>query len=392
MATLMCRGLQTRLEPHLVQDPTTMTALTLKLFPPHHLAYQLALEMTSSSPPQCHPVNTPPQQLLEDPKHTHTHTHTHHHQHHPISSSSSSNPNTGRALGGWSFLHALPTTTSSCQEPSRPNPEPPVYVHPLARASKLRLSPLSLELCTENLGSESSNIVAFDDGGDGGDGDPRDVSSSAKGEQTAPRPWSTRPIMSVENASQKAIPRTNINNSSNSNSFPPPLTTIANDSIRVRPHREEGRLILEAVRDPQGNRPCFRAERSHGRLRLCFFKDRSPLCFDSEELDDEGENDVEARTDDAENDVAVEEKEDEAEELSSVDGRDEEGEAEAEHDSDGGDGEEEEAMGGTHEEMVGGNLGMGMLDHHYWRERGGGNGHESSKKTLTWEPLLVASS
>ncbi|KAK3417615.1 hypothetical protein EUGRSUZ_H03564, partial [Eucalyptus grandis] len=239
MATLMYRGLQTYLEPHLVPEPA-MTALTLKLLSPrhHHQFAQALLEMNSSSPPH-----------------------------------------------------------------------------------------------------ESSNIVAFDDGGDGGDGDPRDVNESAKGEQTAPRPWSTRPIMSVENASQKAIPRTNINNSSNSNSFPPPLTTIANDSIRVRPHREEGRLILEAVRDPQGNRPCFRAERSHGRLRLCFFKDRSPLCFDSEELDDEGENDVEARTDDAENDVAVEEEEDEPQKLLSVDARGEEGEgeAEAEHDSDGGD-------------------------------------------------------
>ncbi|XP_030465877.2 protein FANTASTIC FOUR 1 [Syzygium oleosum] len=373
-----------------------MTALRLKLVTPktttnHSFPHSL-LDLASSSPPHCNPLNTTPQQLLEDPKHTHHH---HHHQHHPISSSPS-NPSMGLGVGGWSFLH--PLSTNKYQEPSEPDQEPPVYVHPLARASSLRLSPLSLELCTENLGSESSNIVTFDD--DDGDGDPRDESKSAKREQTAPRPWSTRQIMNVENATKKAKPGTNINDS-NSNSFPPPLTTMANDSIRVRPHREEGRLILEAVRAPQGNRSCFHAERSHGRLRLCLFKDRSPLCFDSEEQDDRV--DVEARTDGdaenetAENDVAEEEEEEEEEEvggeLSLVDEQEEEEKEEAEQDSDGDDWEEE-GMEGTHE-SVGGKSGMEMLQHHH-RQRptcckeGGGNEHGSRKRLLYCKAFLVA--
>ncbi|KAF8016920.1 hypothetical protein BT93_H2196 [Corymbia citriodora subsp. variegata] len=387
MATLVCRGLQSCLDAHLVQEP--MTALTLKLVSPSHIFAHSFVDLTYSSPPQ---------QLLEDPKHHHHH----HRNHHPISSSSSSNPNMGRGIGGWSFLHAFSTT--SCQEPARSDQELPVYVHPLARASSLRLSPRSLELCTENLGCESSNIVAFD-------GDLRDESKSAKREQRAPSPCSTRQITSVENASLKAKPRNNINKSSHgSNSFPPPLTTIANDSIRVRPHRERGRLILEAVRAPQGNRPFFRAERSHGRLRLCFFKDMSPLPFDSEgQQDGEEEKDAEARTDgDAENettdnDVAAAAAAEEEEEEEEEEGEDEEEEAEQDGDEDDGE-EEEEGMEAT-QEIAEGKLGMEMLHHHHdhhhdhhhhqrrsWCKGGGGNGHESSRRMLSWKPLLVASS
>ena len=55
--------------------------------------------------------------------------------------------------------------------------------------------------------------------------------------------------------------------------FPPPLTMIrGSESVRVRPHREGGRLVLELtkVKVPF----CFRAQRSHGRLRLCFWNNR----------------------------------------------------------------------------------------------------------------------
>ncbi|XP_048136525.1 protein FANTASTIC FOUR 1 isoform X2 [Rhodamnia argentea] len=397
MATLVCRGLQSCLDPHLVQEP--MATLRLKLVSPkitasHHSLARSLLDLNSPSPPHCHPL---PQQLLEDPNPAH------HHHHHPFSSSSS-NPHLGQSLGGWSFLHALSTT--SYGEPSAtPDQEPPVYVHPLARASSLRLSPRSLDLCTENLGSESSNIVPSPFGDD--DGDPRDESKSATREQTATRPWSTRQIMNVDNVSKKAKPRTNIDNSNNnSGDFPPPLTTIANDSIRVRPHRGEGRLILEVVRAPQGNRSCLRAERSHGRLRLCFFKDESPLCFDSEEEgDDGGEKDVEAGTEgDAENETAESDVEEEGggtgEELLLVDEEeeeeeDEEEEGEAEQDGDGDDWEEE-GMEGS-DGIVGGKPGMEML-HHRHRHRhpqrsscckGGGKEHESNRRLFDLEAFLV---
>ncbi|KAL8158174.1 hypothetical protein AgCh_002746 [Apium graveolens] len=105
----------------------------------------------------------------------------------------------------------------------------------------LRLSQKSLELCTENLGSETGS----DDIGD------LDILSFTSFESR-----------SVKSLTKKAKTR----------SFPPPLTTISgSNSIHIRPHREGGRLIIEAVEAPS-SRACFQAERGNGRLQLRFLK------------------------------------------------------------------------------------------------------------------------
>ncbi|XP_048132186.1 protein FANTASTIC FOUR 2-like [Rhodamnia argentea] len=123
----------------------------------------------------------------------------------------------GPGCGGWSFLHAVSTT--NCREPTKPDQKSLVYVHSLARASSLRLSPRSLKLCTENLGSESGNIVPFDNDNDG---DPR--GEIKKGEEGTDRPEASVDATNCEpgNASEKAKPRTNVNNS-NKKPFTAPM-------------------------------------------------------------------------------------------------------------------------------------------------------------------------
>jgi hypothetical protein len=64
--------------------------------------------------------------------------------------------------------------------------------------------------------------------------------------------------------------------------FPPPLTTIrGSESLRVRPHREDGRLVIEVTKVPPST-SCFQADRSNGRLRLSFSTNQT-TSFDPEE-------------------------------------------------------------------------------------------------------------
>ncbi|WMV10453.1 hypothetical protein MTR67_003838 [Solanum verrucosum] len=110
-----------------------------------------------------------------------------------------------------------------------------------------RLSEKSLQLCTESLGSETgtdiidTNILSF--------------SSS---------------YSRIEQSNCKVNKRRS--NSSINKKFPPPLTTIRGlNSIQFKPHREDGRLIIKAIEAPLTHN-YLQAERSNGRLRLCFYK------------------------------------------------------------------------------------------------------------------------
>ncbi|KAK1387771.1 The fantastic four family [Heracleum sosnowskyi] len=145
-----------------------------------------------------------------------------------------------RDSGGWNFLESL----SNCSQ----NPKKTFNTerfHP-----SLKLSQKSLELCTEKLGSETGSDDTVD----------IDILS----------------FTSTESKCAKSSTRTHghvsLAKKANARSFPPPLTTISgSNSIQVRPHREGGRLIIEAVEAPS-TRACFEAKRSHGRLQLRFLK------------------------------------------------------------------------------------------------------------------------
>jgi hypothetical protein len=72
-------------------------------------------------------------------------------------------------------------------------------------------------------------------------------------------------------------------------------------SLQVRPHREDGRLIIRAVEAPSRH-TCLHAERKDGRLRLSFVKDSSSV-FDLIGVASTEENKGNNKEDEIENDM-----------------------------------------------------------------------------------------
>ncbi|KAL3626964.1 hypothetical protein CASFOL_029177 [Castilleja foliolosa] len=134
--------------------------------------------------------------------------------------------------------------TESCS-----SPPPPPYIHPLVKRSASGLSDKSLEICTENLGSEtgsdcfSSTICSTKC--------PNEGDKEIKIEGVINKPYSD--LRAVKYKSSPARP------------LPPPLSSIASGG-HMQSRRENGRLILEAVSISPKN--CFHAHRGEGRLVL----------------------------------------------------------------------------------------------------------------------------
>ncbi|KAG2300117.1 hypothetical protein Bca4012_011725 [Brassica carinata] len=166
---------------------------------------------------------------------------------------------------GWSFLQSLSTGSSSNTTSSE-------YVQ---RPSSCRtLSDKSLALCTENLGSETGSDVT--DVEDMFLLSLSDVQTKKLGETTA----ETRTLKRrKENVSPSDLP--------------PPLTSMrGSQCIQMRPHREDGRLVMTATKAPPRNM-CFQADRSNGRLRLSILKDSDETVEDDEEMNEPKETDEE---------------------------------------------------------------------------------------------------
>ncbi|XP_068653047.1 protein FAF-like, chloroplastic [Aristolochia californica] len=141
----------------------------------------------------------------------------------------------------------------------------PPYLPPLAKRSSSSLSKKSLETCTENLGSET--------GSDGFSSNFDSYSSSEEEEEEQPQAVTGGKVLENE------IPVTKYSFSAPTSrrcpprSFPPPLSSISRPDgprIHMRPHRKDGRLVLEAVPLPTQN--CLHAERQDGRLLLTLIK------------------------------------------------------------------------------------------------------------------------
>ncbi|RZC48133.1 hypothetical protein C5167_041062 [Papaver somniferum] len=115
----------------------------------------------------------------------------------------------------------------------KPSSLPPPYIHPLVKKSKSCLSLRSLEICTENLGSES-----------GSDGYPPSSVSLSDTEEE-----------------------------------------LVVGGIHMKTHRKDGRLVLEAVTVPTSQNN-FNSQRQDGRLVLTF---ASPISK-SKSFDDNGED------------------------------------------------------------------------------------------------------
>lgn len=194
-------------------------------------------------------------------------------------------PSSNNDLVGWSFLKFLSNVSSS-----PPLEKENVYVHPSTKKySSTRLSEKSLELCTESLGSETGSDII-------------DIDFLSLPPSNSPK----SPPREIESASSSSFSSkyTKVNNNY-SRKFPPPLTTISgSNSIQFRPHREDGRLVIQAVEAPLKN-TYFQAERSDGRLRLSFYRDNATK-FDSQVMnskDQENERAVEVARIDEENEV-----------------------------------------------------------------------------------------
>ncbi|GFZ20264.1 FAF-like protein [Actinidia rufa] len=143
---------------------------------------------------------------------------------------------------------------------------PPPYVHPLVKRSSSSLSEKSLQICTESLGSETgsdgfSSYAPSETGDVGEDKEERDVEEDKEAHQPQPQQKNEWPSFVKYNysTSEKLLPRP----------FPPPLPTLARrdgPSLQMQSHRENGRLVLEAVSIPSQN--CFHAQRQDSCLLL----------------------------------------------------------------------------------------------------------------------------
>ncbi|XP_059625382.1 protein FANTASTIC FOUR 3-like [Cornus florida] len=155
-------------------------------------------------------------------------------------------------LGDWSCIQAL----------SNASHKETVYVHPLVKRSSSILSMKSLEMCTESLGSETGSDIS-------------DEFSSLLSEN-----------QNFHTMHHRSKPRQFTKKVIGNDSFPPPLSSISgSDTVRVRPHREGGRLVIEAVSVSRNT--YLQANRVNGRLRLCLLKDCSSYCQSTETKDEE---------------------------------------------------------------------------------------------------------
>jgi len=221
----------------------------------------------------------------------------------------------------WSFLQALTETNKT------ENANDKVYVHPTVKRSSSMLSEKSLEMCTESLGSET--------GSNAGESSDIDVSL-----------FSSDTRNDVNNNNMNNYVSRRVNKACN---FPPPLTSVTDfGGVHVRPHREGGRLILEAIASPSTT-PYFHAERVDGRLRLSLFE--TVFDYDGDDEDYEGEEEEYEEEVENEKEHKVVSEEECVDDYEGEEEEEEEGESEKEHEVYGDEVSEEECVEKVEDEM-----------------------------------------
>ncbi|KAI3773083.1 hypothetical protein L6452_04281 [Arctium lappa] len=151
---------------------------------------------------------------------------------------------------GWSFIDILENPSSNHVKTEE------IYVHPMVKRSVSALSTKSLEMCTESLGTETGSDVS---------------------ESSDEFSWEERERFGGLRRSNVRIFGRKVEThrrGSGSGGFPPPLTSISGSdgTVKVRPHREGGRLVIKAISVSDCGTK-FEAERTNGRLRLSLLKD-----------------------------------------------------------------------------------------------------------------------
>lgn len=179
--------------------------------------------------------------------------------------------------GGWNFIEALINPIYSTKEVADKNEE--VYVHPLVKRSSLVLSSKGLEMCTESLGCETGSDTSSDE--------ISSFSWEREKMQFLSDEYASLYSNTLQQVNEFPSPAFNKNrtsyrkftrlNTSQCN-FPPPLTSISgSDGVEVRPRREGGRLIINAVA-VSSCRAYMEADRTNGRLRLSLLRECSVDC------------------------------------------------------------------------------------------------------------------
>ncbi|KAL6909431.1 hypothetical protein ACP4OV_001712 [Aristida adscensionis] len=156
---------------------------------------------------------------------------------------------------------------------------PKPYVHPLARRSSGLMSQKSLEICTESLGNEtgSGDFTASLDAADMASlfDAATPAATPAAAEESFWQHSAAHDCSAEEQWERKELAAVNYHCSAGTRSprraFPPPLPSMSRRDgpcLQMRPRREDGRLVVEAVVvRPRGY---LHATRQGGRLRLSF--------------------------------------------------------------------------------------------------------------------------
>ncbi|KAA8544359.1 hypothetical protein F0562_022373 [Nyssa sinensis] len=188
---------------------------------------------------------------------------------------------------------------------------PPPYIHPLVKRSTSSLSEKSLEVCTESLGSEtgSDGFSSYPPSETGDVEEDKEETQAEPQEEEKESQFFDREELRVVKYNKKSLPK----------SFPPPLPSLARrdgPSVHMQCHRENGRLVLEAVSVPSQN--YFHAQRQDGRLLLTLVNNppQPQEKGKEEEFEEVFENEVEVEVEAKE---VGEEEEDQEEEEEMVD-------------------------------------------------------------------------
>ncbi|XP_061344565.1 protein FAF-like, chloroplastic isoform X2 [Gastrolobium bilobum] len=220
----------------------------------------------------------------------------------------------------WSSIMSLKAN----DEISKSLPATP-YVHPLVKRSKSCLSEKSLEICTESLGSEtgSDGLIPSYPSSEIGDAEEDKEEKDQQQQQEK-----VTELAYEEEDEEFEMPRNNYvaaTKKSPPHSFPPPLPSLSSrqvgPSLHMRPHRDNGRLVLEAVSLPSMNN--FFVQRQDGRLVLTFQEPREDAKKEEndrmEELLEE-DDDQEGDKDDEEEEDVDDDDDDEEEEREEEEG------------------------------------------------------------------------
>ncbi|XP_039126739.1 protein FAF-like, chloroplastic [Dioscorea cayenensis subsp. rotundata] len=139
------------------------------------------------------------------------------------------------------------------------------------------LGQFSLETCTESLGSETGSDVFYSDSdieSFSSFSDVSDVGEEEKEPEKQLQPRHDDDDDDDDDDAEKLLTvnyHCSISKKSPVRSFPPPLPSISRRDgpcLSMRPHRRDGRLVMEAVQVPSQN--YLHAERHDGRLLLSF--------------------------------------------------------------------------------------------------------------------------